>query len=385
MRNGVESTIKGLSRFFTSTPFPDRDLLEWYRNNNFRFLGLTFSLAKRQRGILSDYWRIVQAMQKRGLIPLVHGQPALWMVPQRVMKALGCDHCNSLRAPRVASTSVQALLKNRDAVLHKQKKNPFYWHLLYTFPKLTSGKNQLDHLPQFREHLIATTLGAFHDSIDESPFSFVFGGTSGSKYFTLEGNRSVLSKHLSIQIADGMIRDAMHEKGFSPLQIEAMLQRVQKYYNEADAMEIGQMLVIGVPEAILDDVAYLSKPYGIPAGKPLKEVVRAVSNSQRVLGAQHQVRFILGRETMHPDSGIKVVSVMDGKAVDEFCAGANLKPPWEDPLFGKLMALEPHEPEGNSHEKFRCFLKRLDQAIGLGKNFPTITAAAESGRLLTFR
>jgi hypothetical protein len=248
-----------------------------------------------------------------------------------------------------------------ESVLQEQRKNRVHFCLLYMFPKLCH--HQLHHQPKVQEHLLAATLGAFHDDVDESPFSFVFGGDSGSKYLNMEGNRSVLNQEATRVIADNMIRTVMCEKGYASQQIEEMLMSAKQFYEEADKMEIGQLLAIGVPESLLNVVAYQSKPYGIPTGKPLKEVVDAVSRSESLLNVDHQVRLILGRETMSPDSGIKVINVMDEKEVEAYCAGAMLGSPWEDPSFGKLMRLPEVDREGNAHEAFRDFLERLDSVI----------------------
>lgn len=347
-------------RSFSCTPFPDKVRLELGLKNKMSFHGLTYKIARRHPTVLANYWRIAQTMQQRGLIPLVHGQPVLWMVPQKVLKALGYEDCGCLRAPGAVTQSSHEVRQRIDAVLRKQQENWARWCLLYRFPKLTMGENQLDHQPEFQVHLLATTLGAFHDEIDESPFSFVFGGESGSKYLVMEGNRSVLNQRDSLSLADHMITAGMSEKGYTLRQIEEVLKRVQPFYEQANKMAIGQLLVIGVPEISLEKMAYQSKPYGIPTGKPLKQLI---DKSEHVMRSEYQVRLILGSECMNSDSKIKMVNVMDEKEVENYCSGTLIGDPWDDPVFRKFMNLAEDIPLEEANNEFRRFLERLEEVI----------------------
>src|SRR5690348_9234213 len=69
------------------TLFPDRELARVFRvrYKNSEDFGTMFK-SLNCHPIIINYLQVAHEMQSRGLIPLVHGQSAIWMIPQRILK-----------------------------------------------------------------------------------------------------------------------------------------------------------------------------------------------------------------------------------------------------------------------------------------------------------
>ncbi len=340
-------------RNYSQAPSPDRRLLRFSPSS------ITAIYAEKYPKTLVDYWQVAQTMQKKNMLPFVHGQNVCWSIPARVLERFGHEHLRSLRAPHPHfSKTSHEILSEVNAIAKKQLYNLPHWFWMYFFPQFTTGKNQLDHQMMLRRHLVSVTLGAFHWEPDETPFNYVFGGDTASKFLTHDGNRSVMEDEKARSFIKEMVLSAFKEKKAG----EYFLDKAWNFYEEAHAFPIGQLIVFGIPMPLLDRAIYPCKTFGRPLRMTPQEFVRRVCDPDLSMPT-NQARLILSADTLHPESGIEVVNVMDEEAVQRFTKGIELPSPWQDPHLKRMVKVEKTDVEEKTRAQFRDFYKRIDKAI----------------------
>ncbi len=333
-----------MRRFDTSkTPFPDLhlagDLSRAVEYNSFT----TEKLLKMQPKIVSDYWRVAQVMHSKELIPIVHGQPSAWLIAHRVLSALGYENPQLLRFPQAAEEN-QEILKKVDHFSKNPEKIPFLWGLL-------SFQKPCDHTMQ--KDMLSATIGLFHYEYSESPVSFVFGGGypgERNKLDPIRGNRSILYPEDSEKIIDGIITQAMQERGYNSDIVQKMLNNIKPLYKTAHFMSRGQLIVIGVPFQSCAYHAYHSHRGGVPTGISINTVLEKIAQG-KLPSDGAQVRLLLSKELSAPESGIEVVNVMDESAVDLFCEGQPLILPSMSCILERFMVAANFKKSSKSAER----------------------------------
>lgn len=293
------------------------------------------------------------------MVPFVHGQNVTWSIPTRVLEKIGHKHLCSLRSPRSDfSKTSHEILTEVNAIAKRQIYNLPHWFMMYFFPQFTTGKNQLDHQMLLRQHLISVTLGAFHWEPDETPFNYVFGGETESKFFCHEGNRSVMAEEEARSIIKEIVFSVFKEKKAG----EHFLDQAWNFYEEAHTFPIGQLIVFGIPMPLLDRAIYPCKTFGRPIKMTPQEFVRRGCDENSFLPTW-QARVILSAETLHPDRGIQVINVMDEEAVRLFTKDIDLPSPWQNPFLKKMLKSEKTDIEEKTRTHLRDFYRRLDKVI----------------------
>lgn len=293
-----------------TVPFPDRQLIDRFMRSPSSLFTDYYTLQHPKT--LETYFKVAAVMQERGLIPFVHGRNASWYIPERILQAVGFRGCQSFRPSLVSSRSVAEVRTMIDERIQMQKTNWRYW----VFSKNWTSISQTDHVPVLRLHLIAATIGLLHDAFMESPLSLVYGG-SPSKYYTLPGNRSIMAITVATALQESMISDALKERGMNDESIQNILSALKPFYVWAHTLKRGHILAFGVPLEACDTFAYHSETYGYPTGIPIAEVLKKLPHNKC------QVRLILSKETMSPESGISVVNIMDPTSVQAFLQDAS--------------------------------------------------------------
>lgn len=318
-------------------PFPDLQLARLFRSrfeNNEN--GYTLRRSLRHEEILTRYFHVADGMHQRGLIPLVHGQSATWMIPQHILKTIG--FAQQLRVfPDDSAKGVRAIAQRIDSEMERRASHwiPFY-RFLPCFKMLD--------LRELREHLLSVTIGLPHCEAKESPLSFVFGGCTlkgrTSVPVSYEGNQSILHPTLCREISNRMIAEAVHQRGLPNRLSEHLIAQIDPLYEEAEAAEMGQLLTIGVPYHALQRHAYHSDVGGIPTGLSLYDALGRISAGV-VPKEGCQARVVLSSETMDPASGIKVVNIMNRAEVESFTGNdPRLSHPAEE-MLKVLLAKKP--------------------------------------------
>lgn len=308
-----------------SIPFPDTWFAKTFRDryhcDNEGIGAVDKALAYPK--IITRYWQVAKAMQQKQLIPFVHGQSTIWSVPQRILKALEYKGCQLLRSPHLDGFESSSDIYHRIDLIRKKREarneaHPILSRFLFDYP--------LDHSPEFRNSLLAVTIGFFHLEMHESPISYVFGSVHGfsSAYFHLEGNRNALHQKDCIKIANRMISQTLEGKNWKPTIIKELLDRVEPLYQEAARTYIGQFIICGVPYDELSKSVYHCQPLGLPTGNSIEQVLKEVSEGSNHVG--YQARLLLSRETLSTESRIEVVNIMDGLEVESFCKNINQNP-----------------------------------------------------------
>lgn len=272
--------------------------------------------------IIENYLRIAAQMKELNQLPLVHGQTSGFAIPQRIVGALGY---NGLERLRTVDESVEAKVAQQELVQMAMKKKQDYLkspELTNLFAGLKSMIFQwkhskcIDKMPKYRPHLLSITIGGLHTETFESPLHLVFGGKHYCKsiYYTTDpipGNISLISRNVMQSKGCDMICSGMRAKGYSEKKIESLVKQLPPLFDEAYTLPIGQLIVIGVPQDMLD-VAYSCEEYGFP-------------NGQTMDCATGQARIILTPEVLR-SKRITMVNAMDFKEVDAFCPHVDKTP-----------------------------------------------------------
>lgn len=363
-----------VDKFDTSiTPFPDLHLsLDANRVSQSNSQQATKHRLELHPKTILDYWKVAQVMHKKGLVPLVHGQPALWFIPQSILSFLGFNKCQSLRFPDSLKSSSEILEQ-----IDVYQKNPEF------IPTILGGlTTHLDHA--LRDDLLSVTIGLFHYESCESPVSFVFGGGMGTEFskYDYEGNRSILSNLESRKKANEMIFRAMKEKGFKDEFINDLLKKIVPLYKEAENLKRGQLIVLGVPNHQLSNYAYHCQEFGCPTGLSLQQVLEKLAKS-KMPQQGGQARVLISKEFMSSKSGVEVINIMDETSLESFCEGTSVHTPskegilsnlmieWSDPtIFQSIMGLvfdvrrqEKRELEDKNRIEFDAFRKKVNNLI----------------------
>jgi hypothetical protein len=337
----------------SKTPFPDLQLVEAFHRSDEM---ATLHGALRHYKTILNYLRVADKMHHKGLIPLAHGQSAIWMIAQHILKNLEFNHCHSLRLP--LEHSMRERVKIAGAIDAEMQRRVTHWLPFYN--KITFFKN-LDLSAEFRSNLLSVTLGLFHGETMNSPLSFVFGGTvprgPGSMPCRYPGNKSLMSSNRCVEISNQMIAKALEYRGLHHCVSEDLLAKIQPLYEEAEQAAIGQLIILGVPEHSLQKYVYHSETGGIPTGLPIKKVLENLSNA--IIPQQGcQARFLFCRETMDIKSGIEVVNIMNDFEVRSFCEGEEHSSPNVERILSALYNPSHQKPGGELED---CETRNLNQ------------------------
>jgi len=186
------------------------------------------------------------------------------------------------------------------------------------FSDKLSLSNQIhaDHNNSIRPYLLAGTIGAFHNKLDESAFSLCFGcktsyrpGIGATICRNIKGNRSVLSEEECLEISYAMIKNQMRKASDA----QSLWEKIQPVYQSCHQVAIGQLIAIGIAEEKLDQHVYSCFAGGSPTGKLLSDLIRKPLEQNTV-----QVRIILDNQIME-DPSVEIVNIMDEKEVQEYC------------------------------------------------------------------
>lgn len=98
---------------------------------------------------------------------------------------------------------------------------------------------------------------------------------------------------------------------------ESFKVQARSLIREANRLEIGNFLVIGVPKNRLSRWVYDSLPYNHPTGLTVEEVIQ----NPKVSDGGTLATLIVSKETLDPESGLVMVEASDPDEVNRFCKG----------------------------------------------------------------
>lgn len=363
----LHGNSKKFKDLVTRIPFPDLHLAKTFEKR-YRSTeeGHTLGLALRYPKTMTRYWRVAQVMQRKGLIPFVHGQTIVWSIPQRILKALGYSGCQLLRFWNSDTQKTRAEIFHRINSIDKDNnaKRQAYPLLSRLLPFIFIDQH-LDHTPELRDRLLAVTIGLFHLERKESPFSFVIGGIYGNppRNVKIEGNRNILPLDECKRISNGMITEAMAHGGYGPEVSAEILRNMEPLYQKAEQLLIGQFLVCGVPYESLSTAVYHCEPLGIPTGLPMDKVLKDLS--VEALPQTCQARLLLCKETMAQDSRIEIVNIMDESQVQSFCEGwqKDFLPDEEEESLKDVIVHKKTEMEEREITQIKQLYEQIDRII----------------------
>ncbi len=289
--------------------FPDRTLLfkDTRRYDHDAGTGITKQRMWRYFDVISRYALVAESMYNQNLVPIVHGQAAANLIAQRLLQALGFDNLRSLRSSNFHFLEGDNLRKKIDVLQKKSQWN-------------------LDHSDEVRQSMLACTIGLFNYESNESPVHFALGGGRPSFGDTrsdeLLGNRNILEYEEIKVLGLEMITHAMKNQGFKDSFVQEILQKIEPLYSVAGRLDIGQILVVGVPYTLLstslaDSCLYHSEAFGTPTGLSILEVLEKLDNGEIPLEGL-QVRLLLSKELIEVEN-ISMVNIMDSQDVNAFC------------------------------------------------------------------
>ncbi len=308
-------------------PFPDLTLAKNF--NHVFFPEAINQMATLERPtFLGRYCKVAQCMHQKGMIPLVHGQSASWMIPQKILASLGFKDINLLRLP--SDDLFEECSKVHEQIrkdVELRKRDIRYWLL----PHYMTRIGCFDHQQQLRDRLLAATVGLFHCEYSESALSIVFEAAAHKYDLDLAGNRDLKGEADTFKIQNQMIANALKLRQRNENFIQRVLTTLKPLYPMAARLTSGQILAIGIPYEQCDRFAFHCKPFGFPTGLHLSQILKTIEEGRKP-SQGCQARFIFCKETMQKDSGIRVVNMMDTHSVKTFTDECNLPAKSEDQL-----------------------------------------------------
>lgn len=160
-------------------------------------------------------------------------------------------------------------------------------------------------------------------------------------HFGNEQNLSLLSNlEALLQREDSRVRAYFRDKGW---------QLIRQY----GRLQVGDFLVMGVPESKLSRFVYDSAPYNIPTGRDVRSVAREPHKHLDSLMKEetHMASLIVCKETLDPRSGLVMVIANDEEEVAAFCGNRHFKPMQEVALYQEVLKTKDTGFEEQEREK----------------------------------
>lgn len=223
--------------------------------------------------------RVEAEMQSRGLIPFVHATPA----GLKVLRT--CIDVTRFSDKKPFFTSLRTTSKPKHScefVAIQGRQNSF---LLSTSYALTSGIKPL-----------------------ESAASWGFINHFGSR------QNSDLKTMFDTFMESQKVYD-------TPQQKEYFSKKGWKLIRQYGRLQVGDFLVIGIPEKKLTEMAYDAKAYNIPTGRDIRSVAFEPEKHVDSLLQEgyHLATLILSDEVLDPQSGLVIIDTSNKVKVDAFC------------------------------------------------------------------
>ena len=290
---------------------------------------------------LRDYCRVSEKLFTSGYYPIVHGQHSLWMILQIILKALGYKGFEMFRPIHPSSNQKHIdvgleIYNEIKALRHKENIHSSYSQMkswgkmaLVEMAFFDSLRNHIpiihDHHEHIRHQVLSATIGLFHTHVNESPLYLTFGSrahkaSSGFFIPSQKGNQSILPMIKCKTISNLIIRDAMLKAHYSEEHISKLIQALNPLYEAAHSLDIGQLIVIGIPKEIAHEDHYLyhSRRYGIPTGESIPRILKTLTSGQPI-ACDLQVRLLLQKKRYLDISQLPVINIMNIDEVNEYC------------------------------------------------------------------
>ncbi len=278
--------------------------------------------------------KTMTAMGEKGYTPFLHAMPAASRVVRKftaVILPVGDRHYKYLRSPSGYQESLTEVSSN-------------------TAPTGIAGG--------WRSDLLSMSYG-LTSGVEplESAASWGF-----QNHFGKEQNFSM----------SNLYRDTLDKSGLDPKSesYNHFWKRGRDLIRDYSRLGVGDFLVIGVPKKDVDKFAYDSSPFNIPTGEKASSVADNPERHKQSLFKQrtHMATLRLCRETVSPESSIRMVDAHDEREVEMFCSGMKFKKMGEIQEFRGLVSTSPTHFEKNQLER----RKELDRNLEtLAKDFET--------------
>jgi len=151
--------------------------------------------------------------------------------------------------------------------------------------------------------------------------------------------------------------------------------RARMLIRQYNRLSVGNFYCFGIPPAKVADWMYDSKPYYVPTGRDILDIVRHPRLRDRNSGTI--ATLILAKEVMTPSSGWVAVCANDSEA-DQFCKGRKLVPPGKVSLYREILAASPTEFEERERaqrlvldENLKALMSDLKEWVKTGKEIPS--------------
>lgn len=270
------------------------------------------------------------AMTERNLIPLITTMPSSSEMPLRFNKEQapsafkeGSEPHEILRAPFGSfMLSAEDAMKQIPAP-NSSDKSPKHW-LISTSPAIfAGGRNPL-----------------------ESPGEWLDQHMGGrSNYLILHACEEIMQRYGFDQYPG--YRDTIHR---------VMWNIIRQY----GRLQIGKLMVIGVPPELLAKIAYDSVGYNIPTGLDVMDVLRHPKKYPQRLSDDLIITLVCCAELLDPSSGIIIIDCGKPKIVKEFCRGMSFEPLRNIKVLREALG-EPTDPTFERRQE-TC-RKRIDQEL----------------------
>ncbi len=286
------------------------------------------------------------AFTDQGLVAAVHATPAAFTPAIHI--ATKCELVKN-KSTVHKDISTFAVLRDPGSL------SDHYTQMMHILQALNDPTNPYpDHLPLMSDRVLSMNYGLLTNiEMGESAFYFGFRNWSG---------KGGADPDFAINKAKTMTEKTLKHYGYSEQNIKDILDSTEfnKLLADFHSLRTGNLLAFGIPREIAQKHLYDSRRYGVPTGDDVLKVYDGTEGRNRI--TEHQARLVLSKETMHPDSGIVVLSALDEQdAVDPYLMKNKEKafiPPFEHKEFSAILPVASTPIEKEEIEKRKALLGR---------------------------
>jgi len=302
--------------------------------------------------LMNNYFRSSAVMKQKGKVPFVHAQSSLFRFPRIFLETVNQTEKHYppffkfLRQPsQQFDVSAKEVKKKVD--YHVKKHGDIAW----TPGMWNPTCNRLDHDPNLRPYLVSVNYSMMDFGMMESSYHFLFSNSNAS------------NKEDAYEKGMQAISTSLKRRG-KEAEIPFVFDTFKHLQNEYENLKIGSLVLIGVPESIVETVAFDCKSFGIPTSYDVLQVAKNPSSSSRAYSDEEgglQARIMVCKETMNPVSGIEIIDVNDTEEVEHFCKGFPVKNPTEIEGYSPFFKIGSSFMENMEHAKRKQLDVRVKQ------------------------
>lgn len=321
-----------------------------FRKRNFDYLqamgGDSFPLTQFPQ-LISSALKTESATRKSDKMPLIHSTPATLRPGISLTGRLATQTASQLG---IARSCFQEPLR---APCHTYGERQLDQLMLRIQRVKEFGNDKPDYHPELRKALLSANYGLLSNPVKGESAAFYV-----AKNWMADKDSSK-----AIQIATSMMTSTLQIHGFSEDEIQEIIRSYIPILEQYMNLPLGDLYIFAIPNQIVPEIAFDSKPYGIPTFRNPLESLNSLDTCSRLLtDGGHQARIAIDLRITNATHGIDVIYLNDHEKVAKYTEGHSLVPVEELEIFDGFNLGKRSETE-ESYQMQKAILDRRCQEI----------------------